>query len=1116
MRTQIGKKLSILAMAVIGLSIAPAIVWGQSTTAQIGGTVKDASGLAVPEAEVKATQSATGAVRTVNTGADGGYVLTNLPIGPYVLEISKEGFSKYVQSGIVLQVDANRTVDAALKIGSVSEQVTVQADAAMVETRSTSVGTVVDNQHVVELPLNGRNATELIFLAGMATVANDGLASVRNYPTVMISVAGGIANWTTYVLDGANNNDPYNNLNYPTPFPDALQEFKVETSALQAQYGQHASAAVNIVTKSGTNQLHGDAFDFIRNGDFNARDFFAPTRDTIKRNQFGGTIGGPVLPRFKDKLFFFAGYQGTIQKSAPGQNTAYVPTPAELAGNFTTVASPACNNGKQLQLAASQGFVGNQISPSLLNASALKLSAKLPTATTTPCGQVQFGILNNNTENLIVGRIDYQRSDKHSMFGRFYLANYDTPTTFDGQNLLTVNTVANWDRVYSLALGDTYLLSSNVVSSFRLGATRAALPKGVDNAGGWQAYGINAVSLAPPTIMMSFTGNGFAIGGGNAIPTLSNTGPNPSIGEDISWVRGAHQFGFGGNSLFTQIVFRGYTNATGKFTFNGSVTGLSMADFMVGQAATWVQGNPNPFYNHQNYVGLYAQDTWKVTPRLTINYGLRWEPYLAIVSKYGWVEHFDQGLFASNTRSSVYPNAPAGLTFPGDSQFQVGNSFTNNRLLEFLPRAGLSWDPTGSGRMTVRAAFGMFTDKAAFNSTSATSQSPPFGDNLSLNNVNLSNPWASYPGGNPFPIPLNKNIQFPLAGGFISQTFSWKPTEVNEWNLSVQRQLGANWLVTGSYIGNNMFHLQVGNEVNPAVFLGLGACTIQGPNGPQTYPVCSTTGNTNQRRQLYLQNPTQGQYYSILEDTSDGGTGSYNAAFFAVQKRLSGGTTILANYTYSHCISDYWLYNPGQSASSNVTPGNRRNDRSNCQQNGITSDQRQLFNLSLVYQTPKFANRALRMLASDWQISPIMKIKSGQIFTVTSGVDAALNGEGLQRPNLVGNPYPANQSVTNWLTPSAFALPAPGTVGNLGNNNILGPGIFQFDMAVSRMFPIREKQTIQLRAEAFNLPNHMNPGIPVTTTNSGAFGQIQSDISGTSGLTAGDPRIIQFALKFVF
>src|SRR5579863_5557531 len=305
-------KNSILKMVLCLLGACGA-AWGQGSTAQITGSVKDATGGAVAGAEVKATQTATGANRTVSSGPDGTFILQDLPIGPWQVEVSKEGFSKYVQTGIVLQVDSSSVVDAQLKVGAVSEQVSVQADAALVETHTTAIGSVVDNQRITEMPLNGRNAMELVFLAGMATYPGNGnVNTVRNYPTVVVSVAGGQPNGTTFLLDGTIYQDPYGNLALPLPFPDALQEFKVETSAVPAEYGFHSTAVVNAVTKSGTNEFHGDLFEFLRNGDLNARDFFAASRDTLKRNQWGGVIGGPIR---KDKLFFFFGYQKTSLRS---------------------------------------------------------------------------------------------------------------------------------------------------------------------------------------------------------------------------------------------------------------------------------------------------------------------------------------------------------------------------------------------------------------------------------------------------------------------------------------------------------------------------------------------------------------------------------------------------------------------------------------------------------------------------------------------------------------------------------------------------------------------------------------------------------------------------------
>src|SRR6266571_777858 len=271
-------------------------LWAQAvSTAQITGTVKDQSGAVLPGAEIKATQTATGAVRTAVSAEDGGYVLTNLAIGPYTVEVSLPGFRTYVQAGIVLQVGSNPAVNAVLQVGQVTEAIEVQADAAMVETQSTGLGTVIDNKRVLELPLNGRNAAELILLSGMANVggpADTALRTLAPYPAIPVSVAGGVGSGVLFLLDGTIHNETHTALNLPLPFPDALQEFKVETSALPAQYGDHAAATVNAVTKAGTNEVNGDLFEFVRNGVFNARNFFAAKRDTLKRNQFGGTIGG--------------------------------------------------------------------------------------------------------------------------------------------------------------------------------------------------------------------------------------------------------------------------------------------------------------------------------------------------------------------------------------------------------------------------------------------------------------------------------------------------------------------------------------------------------------------------------------------------------------------------------------------------------------------------------------------------------------------------------------------------------------------------------------------------------------------------------------------------------
>jgi hypothetical protein len=568
-------------------------------------------------------------------------------------------------------------------------------------------------------------------------------------------------------------------------------------------------------------------------------------------------------------------------------------------------------------------------------------------------------------------------------------------------------------------------------------------------------------------------------------------------------------------------------NGIGNATYSGQITGLALADFMLGQAVSFNQGNIYGFYNRQNYIALYVQDNWRLTPRLTVNYGLRWEPYTAPYSKYGQFSHFDPALFSGNFHSSIFTNAPAGLAFPGEPEYACGNGLNCARWGKVFPRLGIVWDPRGDGRMTIRAAYGMFGDRNHMFYSNFMSQYAPFGNNISLSNVDIANPWAKYPGGDPIPAiaattgigNVSHTTSFPLFSTYVIHRLQgYQPPYLNQWNLSIQKQFGQDWLLTVNYIGNSSIHLTTSNLANPAVLVPNTAGTPLGTCPTGVVVGCNSTSNQNQRRVFYLQNPSQGQYYAGIAYGDDGGTGSYDALYLSVQKRLSHGVNILANYTWSHCISD--VFDPQTSAAAVASiPGNREAYRSNC----TGSDLRQLFNLNMVARTPKFSSRALRILASDWEIAPILQIKSAQFFTVVSGTDRALTTATGQTPNLAStNPYPANQSVNNWLDPAAFALPALGTYGNLGQYNLKGPSIFQLNMALSRTFQIRERKTIQLRGEAFNLPNHLNAatpaGCPVSTASLAAanFGQITCDISGNNGLTPGDYRIVQLAAKFVF
>lgn len=1062
-------------------------IWAQSVS-QISGTVRDASGLAVPGAQVTATQTDQGLTRTAISSGEGTYVLPSLPVGPYRLEVKKEGFSTFVQSGIVLQVDSAPSIDPVLKVGSIAEQVQVEAAAAMVETQSTGVGQVVNQQQVVDLPLNGRAVTQLITLAGAsntvqaaygAAPSSGNLVSSKNYPNeALVSVAGGALNGLTYLMDGGTHNDPFNNLNLPLPFPDAVQEFKVETSALPAQYGQHSAGAVNVVTKSGSNEFHGDAFEFLRNGDLNARDFFAPVQDNLKRNQFGGTIGGPIL---KNKLFFFLGYQDTIVRSAPAASIANVPTPAMLQGNLAPYEAKCFGTPQTLKAP----YVNNVIPLSLVSPQAVKMASYFPVGPG-DCGLTTYTLIANQTENMGIAKIDYQINAKQSIFGRYYITHSLVPSSFTGTEL-SVQNAGTDDEVNSIVLGHTFLVSPNALNTFRATANRVGITKFQVPILTPSSIGVQGVYEALPNYSNINISGDFASAGGFATPGLVAT-TTYQVSDDFSLIKGTHQMQFGGTYIRPgqNSTFCVYCN--GLFTFSGSVTGSAFGDFISGTLSSFQDANITHDNERWNYFGIYAQDTWKATKRLTLNYGLRWEPYFAGRILNDQVTHFDMAKFLNNVHSTVYPNGPAGTLFPGDAGFDTGSRPNNTKWLDFAPRFGLAWDPQGDGRTVIRASWGIFNELPHTLFYYNYSSEPPWGESISLTNPpgGFANPWLGYPGGNPYPVKAgNPNFVPPVGGYYETVPLDVRVTYLEQWNFAIQRQLGSSWLLKASYLGNNTVHLWTDQELNPAV-----------------YAPGATTATTQARRLFTKLNPTQGPYYGTVENLDDGGTASYQGLILSAEHRFSSHFMVLANYTLAHCISD--PVTTELSGPIYTNPSNRRFDRGNC----TSVDVRHNFNLSGVLQSPKFNSRPLQIVAGNWQLSPIFGAHSGSYFAATTGVDNALTGIGGQRPNLTGsNPYCATQTITCWLNFSAFGSPAAGTLGNLGNNNLEGPGYFDVDVAVSRRFAIREHQTFEIRAEAFNIQNRANFLNPTATLNSSNFGKILTDVS---------PRILQFAMKFAF
>ena len=1083
-------------------ALACANAWAQATS-QIQGAVNDASGLAVPAAEVKATQTETGVVRTAITGGDGVYVLANLPIGPYRLEVTRQGFATFVQTGLTLQVNTNPTVDVTLRVGSITEQVQVEANAALVETQNTSVGGVIDNQRILELPLNGRNAAELVALAGAAIPAGKN-ASAGMPGGLNISVGGGLLSGIGYYLDGTLYNNLFDAVNLPFPFPDALQEFKVETSTLTAQYGNHGAAAVSAVVKSGTNQFHASAFEFFRNGKMNARNFFASRRDSLKRNQFGGTIGGPIK---QNKLFLFAGYQGTKTRSDPADRTAFVPSAAMLRGDFSgcstfpaTIRDPLSGNP----------FANKQIPVSRFSAPSLALAKFLP-ASNDPCGQTKFGPVSKINEYQVLGRVDYQINEKQTFFGRYMATTYLTPSSYAfSKNILDTASGGLDDLSQTFAIGHTYLLSPSTVNTFRGSVNRVAVFRFSDDYFDACDLGVKFSCLVPHQTVLTVTG-GFNVGAGTNI-FASFVPTNYTLADDISMIRGSHQLGFGFSGFKYQHSQKANVFSSATFNFTGlpTASGAPMTDFLLGQIGSMTQGSPNTVFTTKYGYGLYAQDTWKITRRLTVNAGIRWEPFLPQRLNNGAVYNFDFDRFNKGVRSTVFTKAPLGLLYAGDPGF-AGKTGVNNRYDQFAPRLGLAFDPKGDGKTSLRASFGIAYDFPNIQIMSTPATAPPFGNALQgiPGPLNFADPWSTYPGGNPFPGSFTASAPFVQNGSFVAQQPDAKATTVYSWNLALQHQIGTSWMVSATYLGSQAAHIWTSFQLNPAVIVPgptTGACAATATN-------CNSTANTNARRVISLAKPQEGQYIAFMDQFESGGTSNYHGLLLHTERRLSKGISLNANYTWSHCIGDITIGSlVGGTGGTYVDRNNRRLDRGNCQTGTLDGtqalDRRHNFTFSAVFQTPRFENHTTRMLATGWSLATSYRLLSGAFQTATTGIDFALTGAAGQRPNqILGSPLCDNPRPSCWINPAAFAQPANATLGNLGRSNIPGPGFYGADMSLVRGFKIRERMNMEARFEAFNVSNSFRAGPVTTGRNSAQFGQI---------LTALDPRILQLALKFAF
>lgn len=1137
-------------------------------TGNIQGTISDPTGAVVPHASVILTNTSTLVAHKTTTDNAGVYVFPGIPVGTYTLAITAPGFREYERTGIVLEVGSSIGINTSLDVGSAQTKIEVQAEGLALQTEDPSFKQTIDQEAVTEMPLNGRQMTALITLSGGSAAApgNDFTGSKYSYQTISVSVAGGNGNTTLWRLDGGDNQDYMGNGNLPFPFPDAVSQFSVESSVLGAQDGQHTGGMVNVVTRSGTNSYHGEAFEFIRNNYIDATNFYSTSPDQLHQNQYGGTFGGPIL---RNKLFAFAGYQRLDYTKTQASTKAFVPTAANLGGDFSVTDGPNCQaSGKFVQLvdpltgAAIPGDV-YPTAPSF-NQQSLALEKYLPAidpnVDTNGCGEVSYSIPLLQHDNQFVTRADYTISPKNNLYGRYFIDGYQAPAFFSPTNILITTQSGNIQRVHSLTLADAHTFTPNVVNAAHVTVLRRVNHRGYApndiNAG---TLGIDLYQAVPNGLQI--TEGKFTIGGGTN--SVSHFNDNTlSFDDDVTWVRGRHQFVFGGEWVQNQLNIGNSYESNGVFTFNGqysgsgpnggNVIGDQNLDFLWGTLSAFQQSKQQQNALRGPVPSLYAQDTFHATKRLTLVAGLRWSPNFMPVDYFRRGSVFNMSNFLSNTVSSVYPNAPAGILFHGDKG--VPSAFTQNSPWQFSPNFGVSFDPMGNAKTVIRAGAQLEYDQPNFFTGQRVQQNPPFATAISelqtstSGPISFSAPWSvGSITTNPFPqpiVPTPAQAQFFPQSQYIVMPKQFLAAYTIQWTMSLQHDFAHGWQAQLDYIGNTTRHDPLGSPLSPAVFIP----GVWGPNGTGCSGIvtsgpaavkpgaagtnCSTTKNQASRFVLTMANPAQGNQLlgggpgSAL--VGDEGTANYHGLIATLQHRLSSTFSLLANWTWSKCldIAD----GQGDLAGTNVeNPNNPALDYGPC-----GYDYRHVENLVIVAKSNFHdMNRVGRLMINNWELAPLMHITSGTALNVTAGQDNSLTDVGNDRPNLVlgVNPYHevkfnkgAGEANREYLNPAAFqqvtapcgsnlnGCPTLGTYGNIGRNAFRSPPFFQFDAQISRMFPIHERLTLDLRLEAFNVLNHPDFGFPTTPQNltSSTFGQVSQTATGNAA------RVFQGSVKLIF
>ena len=1077
--------------------------FGQGTSAGLTGQVTDIEGATVAGAQVSVRNINTNLIQSALTNAEGIYSIAPLPPGQYTVSVGRQGFEKYVQEGLILTVNQSATQNIALHPGSVQETIKVTANAELINTTSAELSTVVNEHAVTQLPLNGRDPSSLVFLApGVTNVlnSNGALQAGFSFP----SETGGSANGgrqgsTYYLLDGVPNMDNYLLLTAPFPNADATQEFRVITNNFDAHYGFAPGAVVSIETKGGGNSFHGGVFEFIRNQDLNASNWFSHTVDPLKRNQFGAYVGGPIL---RNKLFFFANYQGTRSSSASTANYVYTPTTAMLNGDFSGLAStPGVTNLNPAYGFATVGGKANQIDPSLLDKAAVAFDkAALPLGQATNGGVNYSGASTINKLDEFTGRLDYTISDNQRISLRSFIDHLTQPSGDIPGNMLSVLNLSPWSMVmgermsyYNEAATHTWMINPrtvNVLSAFWTQMSAHSAAAVTDSSGKDLCLSnfINVNELPGQCYIEGFSVSG-GFGSGWTEPS-QELRTSYGLYDTLTKTIGNHTLSLGVN-LQHQFAEE-YTQypTQPEISFNGGYTGSGLADFLLGDVSSFTQGAGEIADVAGWQPGFFGQDQYRLRPNLTLTAGLRWDPNLPPTSAGGRGAAFIPG-----ETSTLYPNAPTGLVFPGDKGVTSGLMPTTYAYWE--PRLGVAWQPRSLPHTSFRAGVGFFTAPLMYSMYNHTADISPFSPTYSFsgspsNPISFDNPWASFSGTggkSPFP-PFTSVSTKPASNAAFATPVSIPAMFSNDfhlgitqsWNISVEQELGHNMAAHLAYVGSESYHQSTIIDQNPGIYANGGNRT------------------------------TYSNFGEILTDFSNT-TSSYHALQATVDKHFSHGFQFQSNFTWSKVIDVASSGNISFSSNQLPDPFDLRWNR------GISALNVPLIWVSnMIYTTPGLAgrNELMKSVLGSWEVSAIVTSQSGSPFGISSGQN---NNSGSQqwadRADVVpGKSFNVHQgSKSQWMAgyfnTSAFAYNAPGTFGDSGKNIFKGPAVNSTDLGLMKNWALMEGINLQFRCEMFNAFNHANMGTPGNTVGWGGFGQITS-------LGAIPPRVIQGALKLSF